>query len=250
MGTQFHGWPLNEVRYRLGRGYCNRARAPRCNQPTFPITRSSRWPYLPHLLRQHWHRHSYKQRPLSQPRDKQNPQAHLPAAGAAPDSTKSGSCRKPEQHLRCTLPWQYHGIPGQFPINQCPNIHPTAESPSRKASTIVAPVFTPPLAPQTPHTLPPSGGLLQLNDSPFWPRCRAEDRVFLWKGVNAAPASTISDPTIHFIATLASQASLCDAASYGSSLRKFHVFCDIFSIPEADHLPAPASPLLRPMGLN
>ncbi|KAG2346726.1 hypothetical protein BDR05DRAFT_877756, partial [Suillus weaverae] len=27
-------------------------------------------------------------------------------------------------------------------------------------------------------------------------------------------------------------------SSYGSGLKKFHIFCDIFSIPEADHLPA------------
>lgn len=156
MGTQFHSWPPDDVQHQLGRGYCNRARAPCCNQPTFPITQSSRWPYLSHPLRQHRCCHGNKQRPLSQLRDKQNPQAHLLAAGAAPDSTKSSSHYEPEQHLRCTLPWQHHRIPGQFPINQCPNIHPTAESLSRKTSTIVAPVFTPPLAPQTPHTLPPS----------------------------------------------------------------------------------------------
>jgi hypothetical protein len=31
---------------------------------------------------------------------------------------------------------------------------------------------------------------------------------------------------------LASQASLRDASGYGSGLQKFHLFCDIFSIPE------------------
>ncbi len=36
----------------------------------------------------------------------------------------------------------------------------------------------------------------------------------------------------------ASRASLRDSASYGSGLRKFHIFCDIFSIAEADRLPA------------
>ena len=56
-------------------------------------------------------------------------------------------------------------------------------------------------------------------------------------------ASTISDPTIQFIATLASQVSLCDVASYGSGLQKFHIFCDIFSIPEANHFPVSFPPL-------
>jgi hypothetical protein len=66
----------------------------------------------------------------------------------------------------------------------------------------------------------------------------------MWRGVNEAPASTISDPTIRLIAALASRASLQDASSYGSGLRKFHLFCDIFTIPESDRLPA-SFPLLH-----
>ncbi len=34
------------------------------------------------------------------------------------------------------------------------------------------------------------------------------------------------------------QASLRDPTSYGSGLRKFHIFCDAFSIPESARLPA------------
>ena len=79
---------------------------------------------------------------------------------------------------------------------------------------------------------------MQLNESPFRPNCRVEERIFLWRGVNTAPASTIDDPTIHLIAALASRASLRDTSSYGSGLRKFHIFCDIFSIPESERLPA------------
>lgn len=37
---------------------------------------------------------------------------------------------------------------------------------------------------------------------------------------------------------MASQASLTDQASYGSGLKKFHIFCDIFRIPESNRLPA------------
>ncbi|GJE88948.1 DNA breaking-rejoining enzyme [Phanerochaete sordida] len=40
------------------------------------------------------------------------------------------------------------------------------------------------------------------------------------------------------LSTLASAHSLRDAASYGAGIRKFHIFCDIFSVPEADRLPA------------
>ncbi|PSR81678.1 hypothetical protein PHLCEN_2v6297 [Hermanssonia centrifuga] len=45
-------------------------------------------------------------------------------------------------------------------------------------------------------------------------------------------------PIIERLASLASQASLADTASYGAGLRKFHLFCDIFSVPETDRLPA------------
>ena len=71
---------------------------------------------------------------------------------------------------------------------------------------------------------------------------------FLWKGINTAPASTIDDPTIQLIATLSSHTSLCDSASYWSGLCKFHIFCNIFSIPESNHLPA-ALPLLHSFAL-
>jgi hypothetical protein len=37
---------------------------------------------------------------------------------------------------------------------------------------------------------------------------------------------------------MASEASLRETSSYGSGLRKFHLFCDIFTIPEPQRLPA------------
>lgn len=87
-------------------------------------------------------------------------------------------------------------------------------------------------------------GLLELNDSPLRPPCRAEERIFEWIGVNTPPASTISDPLIRYLEAMASRTSLRDSGSYGSGIRKFHIFCDIFSIPEAERLPA-SFPLLH-----
>jgi hypothetical protein len=104
--------------------------------------------------------------------------------------------------------------------------------------------FSPLPASQSPTYATP----LQLNTSPLRPYCRAEERIFLWRGVNTPPSSTISDPTIQLIAALASRASLRDTSSYGSGLRKFHIFCDIFTIPEPDHLPA-SFPLLHSFAL-
>lgn len=52
------------------------------------------------------------------------------------------------------------------------------------------------------------------------------------------PANTIAHPLIHFMEDTASWASLRDGTTtgYGSGLCKFHIFCDIFSIPETDRL--------------
>ncbi|KAF8961282.1 hypothetical protein BDZ97DRAFT_1664423 [Flammula alnicola] len=45
-------------------------------------------------------------------------------------------------------------------------------------------------------------------------------------------------PTATTLARLAILASFKDPTSYGSSLRKFHIFCDVFSIPEIARPPA------------
>lgn len=79
---------------------------------------------------------------------------------------------------------------------------------------------------------------MQLCPSPLRPNCKADERLFSWIGVNTPPASTIDSPVIRYLADLANRASLRDMGSYGSRLRKFHIFCDVFSIPESHRLPA------------
>lgn len=69
-----------------------------------------------------------------------------------------------------------------------------------------------------------------------------------WRGVNSPPLSTLPHPILTHLDALASQASLADAASYGAGLRKFHLFCDIFSIPESARLPA-SLPVLKSFAL-
>lgn len=91
----------------------------------------------------------------------------------------------------------------------------------------------------TPTPIPVSAsGRLQLRPSTLRPDCPANQRIFRWIGVNTPPPSTISNPLIHFLSHFAASNSLKDAASSGSGIRKFHLFCDIFTIPEADRLPA------------
>lgn len=81
-------------------------------------------------------------------------------------------------------------------------------------------------------------GRLQLVPSSLRPDCKADQRIFLWRGIHTPPASTLDVPVLHRLASLASSNSLRDAGSYGSGLRKFHIFCDTFSVPEHRRLPA------------
>ncbi|KAJ7435637.1 hypothetical protein FB451DRAFT_1062392, partial [Mycena latifolia] len=81
-------------------------------------------------------------------------------------------------------------------------------------------------------------GLFELNPSPLRPQCPADERIFQWRGINTPPPSTIDNPIILFLASSASRASLRDTGGYGAGIRKFHLFADIFSIPESARLPA------------
>ncbi|KAF9442291.1 DNA breaking-rejoining enzyme [Macrolepiota fuliginosa MF-IS2] len=78
---------------------------------------------------------------------------------------------------------------------------------------------------------------ITLIPSPLRLNCLAKDCIFQWKGVNTPAPITVQHKVITSIADIANHASLQDPASYGAGLRKFHIFCDIFAIPEADHLP-------------
>ena len=75
-----------------------------------------------------------------------------------------------------------------------------------------------------------------LRISPLRPSCPANQRIFQWRGINPPPAGVVDAPLILHIQDMASKASLGDLTSYGSGLRKFHLFCDIFSIPESHRL--------------
>ncbi|KAG1857311.1 hypothetical protein C8R48DRAFT_775741 [Suillus tomentosus] len=61
----------------------------------------------------------------------------------------------------------------------------------------------------------------------------------LLAGSSTAPPGTLDNPVLHHLANVASRASLRETSGYGSGLRKFHLFCDIFSVPKDIRLPAP-----------
>jgi hypothetical protein len=202
--------------------------------------------HIPCPLRQCRSRFGNQQRAVMQSQDKQNSPTHLPLAGSAPNSPQIGACHKPQKHLRCFVSWRYQRISHLFPWCQHPGHSPITGPLGRQTDIVVAPVSV-----SGGHTVRSSLGPtlpLQLNSSPLRLHCRADEQIFLWKGINTPPASTINNPTIQLIAALASHASLCNTSSYGSGLGKFNLFCDIFTIPESDRLPA-SFPLLHSFAL-
>lgn len=120
------------------------------------------------------------------------------------------------------------------------NFHSAAEALIWQVSPTIAALFTG--APTTPPVQPSSNAshtnLLQLNLSPLRLECKAGERIFAWRCVNTPPKSTIDLSVIIHIVNQASHASLHDTSSYGSGLQKFHIFCNIFLIPELQRLPA------------
>jgi hypothetical protein len=50
--------------------------------------------------------------------------------------------------------------------------------------------------------------------------------------------ATFECAVLHRIEAIAAETSLRDTSSYGSGIRKFHIFCDIYNVPEDKRLPA------------
>ena len=111
--------------------------------------------------------------------------------------------------------------------------HPLSESTREaKQSRHIHPAVT------AAATIPQAA--LTLRPSILRPPVPSAERLFAWKGIHTPPPSSIHHPLIVQLASDATRAALKDstAESYGAGLRKFHIFCDIFSIPEGTRLPA------------
>ncbi|KAF8982303.1 hypothetical protein BDQ17DRAFT_1262261 [Cyathus striatus] len=70
----------------------------------------------------------------------------------------------------------------------------------------------------------------------------------MWRGVNTPQLAVFDILVLQHAWAVALRASLDEATNYGAGLHKFHIFCDMFSIPEVHHLPA-AFPLLHSFAL-
>jgi hypothetical protein len=120
------------------------------------------------------------------------------------------SCSEPFQHFQYSLSRCNQGVPGGFPFSEYPSFGSSPRSPIRQIDIIVNPVSAMVSNPLANDVLSWNliSSQLQLNPSPLQPNCQAEDSIFMWKGINSSPATTIDHPAICFLANLASQASL------------------------------------------
>ena len=234
MVTGFSCGPKTQLQHWLGWGCSDRA-WPLHGHPPGPLLVLRPFPgHFPGSLQQFWCCCGHKQRLFLWQGDKHYPQACISAPSPSPCSTESCPCCRPWQHIRHPFKGGHPWFPARLPFCILLLDLATTIPPLWQISPRVMPISI-----KSSHA-PLDDGATSLNPSPLYPFCWAEVCIFLWKGVNPLPLSTIADPTICLITSQALCASLWDSSASGYSLGiwKFHLFCDIFTIPEVDCLPA------------
>ena len=238
MGTRIHCGTTPGVRHRVGRGGSCGAWTTLGLDCRFIGHTSGCFQHLLGSIGQLWGSCSTEQGSVEEQGNQYCAEARLPAPSAAPHTRQGYTCAKPRQYRRCAVQRRYRTLLGRIPFSKPAGLHSATWPPRWQTDTVVMPVArTIGPMPRSPADLPAPGSL-RLNLSPLRPNCKAGDRIFLWRGINTPPLSTIDDPTIRFIENMASHASLRDTTNYGSGLHKFHIFCDIFTVPETWRLPA------------
>ena len=237
--TQHPCRPRSEIRHWMGRGHSCRARFTSCLRTRTARTQERSAELFLSSVRQLGNRLSHHQRSVEKSADKRSAERDLSLISMLECTDNDGACHICPEHIRQPLTRGHRGLPGCIPVGPPSTGTPTSHT--FKASSdavLVAPVHS--LAPVVPPVANASAAVarLELRPSPLRPQCKAEERLFLWIGVNRPPKPTINHPAIETLAALASCASLKDAMNYGAGLRKYHIFCDTFSIPEAARLPA------------
>ncbi|KAF8877632.1 hypothetical protein BD779DRAFT_1244082 [Infundibulicybe gibba] len=264
MGSRFQSGAQRSLRYWLGRSRGGRARFSAGNRIGY--LQGHGRPFFPSALRQLWNCHGDEQGPFTQPGYEHSPKKRLPASSPKPDFCQSRICLLTRKYLRCSFSRRHIKFPTRFPQGFAALTNPHPSTFARQNSTMVTMMArcTQAIASSPAGTsCPPSqqsnapnllnrpvlfAASLQLLPSPLRPDCPSGERIHRWVGVNKPPPATIDHPVIERLAAKASEASLRGSTSHGAGLRKFHLFCDIFSVPESRRLPADF-PLLHSFAL-
>jgi hypothetical protein len=182
------------IQHRMGRGGSNRSSRSPCHRRRFSLTRA-----LSCTLRQLRSSHCLKQGPFSKPRDKYHSAEYLYCVSPTWSPFNSHLHSQSHQCSKRFIKGGHSILSERF----SPSAHPFQPSPSESPFTAphpisltILPIFSTSITPQdTSQQLPclyentPS---LRPNKT-LCPKCKAEECIFLWKGVNTLPfpSSTI-----------------------------------------------------------
>ena len=154
-------------------------------------------------------------------RDKQVVETPSSPRRLRPDTTRE-TRRKGGERLRCVVArrrlWLLDRLSGRFDEG----FGTTARVPPQPIAVFMNTAST---------RLQLHGSTLRLADR------SASDRILFRNGVNTPPPTTINNLLLRLLVQIVTLTSLSDPTDYGSGLRKFHLFCDLFHIPETDRLP-------------
>lgn len=225
LGPSVSTGPLVHLQHRMGRSGDGRIR----RSPPDPsgFTQPSEEPSLPGTIRQHGGCRDHQKGSLPINDLKRDTEGHLPPIGGS-ENIPSGSLRpEPQQSRRPPIEGGHPSFLASFLQGGSQGF--SAASPPPPVEITVFMNIIPPSSPPLPVDIRPS---------PLRPHCSAHERIFEWKGVNAPIPRTSDDIWSFARETKTLYASTKDFSAYGSGLKKFHIFCDIFSISESDRLPA------------
>ncbi|KAF5366868.1 hypothetical protein D9757_011918 [Collybiopsis confluens] len=158
------------------------------------------------------------------------------------------------QHLRSSVSGRYSSLSGEISSHLQGLVYPTSPTScgQTQASIFAYPVIraqriVPSITPGSDRVVEDISSLV-LQPSPLRPDCAAGERMFKWKGISFPPNPVLDVPVLLYLHQLATSNSLGDPGSVGSALRKYHIFCDVFSVAEKDRIPA-SPPLLHSFAL-
>ena len=202
------GRPKETVRHRMGRSSCSGARP-----LTGHFVRPDASRPFPSTLRQCWCHLSSQQRALTELKYQHSFKEYLFNPCIRFNPPHGRVCAQPSQCGRRIIKGRYHSLFERLPWS-AHQIDISSPRPFITAIShfIVATAFTsshPPPSSSTHHqeSLKPLPSLLR-------PACKAEERIFVWRGVNTPPPAVIDNPVIQAIASLASHNSLRDTTNY------------------------------------
>ena len=239
VGTRLPSRSASVARHWMGRGHSGRTRATNAAPSRFAAGSSSINLSDSGTVRQRRSGSGPQQRTVSQRQNQCGPHGNLLSPRQQQSIHQGSACFERLQHNRCPLARRYSRFLGGRTNCYYPFWDANANPFGRQADIVVMPAVA--------YRIRSNGssqgaslefGQMRVLPSPLRPDCRADERIFQWKGVNTPPDAVVPHPALRHLMELANRSSLRDTTSYGSGLRKFHIFCDVFSIEERDRLPA------------